>query len=492
MIDLQPIRFDLGLINGKKFVVFGDFIVDEYLQGTVSRVSPEAPVPIVQICSQKKQMGGAGNVVLNLRAMGAYVAAAGYLGNDDEGGWLIRRMKDFGVDTTGILQDDATVTSIKTRVTAQNQQLLRYDVEVINEAPQSYINFLSNGMEQLLKDASAVIVSDYGKGVVTEDTVRRVIHAARERGIPVMVDPKGNNYQKYRGASVCTPNMKELQLAVGRELHGEEDILTASRELCVSCGIEMILVTRSEKGMSLIFGADGAKKDYQALAREVTDVTGAGDTVISIFTLCFALGASPDDSCRLANMAASIVVSKFGAATVAPEELQALVEKVDGYRTKVLSRREAEKIAAFLHREGKRIVFTNGCFDIVHAGHISSFRQARRYGDVLFLGLNSDSSVRRMKGAQRPIVSQDARLSLLEAITYIDYIVLFDEDTPEDLIQTIRPDVLVKGRDWEGKPVAGGEFVQRSGGKVCFIDLEDGLSTTSIIQKILIAYGGVS
>lgn len=491
-MDLQAIQFDLRLINGKKFVVFGDFMVDEYLQGTVSRISPEAPVPVVQIYSRKKRIGGAGNVVLNLRAMGAHVAAASCFGNDDEGSWLIRCMEEFEVDTAGIFQDASTVTSIKTRMVAQNQQLLRYDVETVKEAPQSYIGFLSSRLDRLLQDANAVIVSDYGKGVVTADTMRLVIHAAKERSIPVMVDPKGNNYQKYRGATICTPNMKELQIATGRELRSEEDVLKASRELCVSCGIEIILVTRSEKGMSLICGADGSKKDYPALAKEVIDVTGAGDTVISMFTLCFALGASIDDSCRLANMAASIVVSKFGAATVGPEELRALAAKAGRHHTKILSLRDAEKTAAFLHREGKHIVFTNGCFDIVHAGHISSFKQAREYGDVLFLGLNSDSSVRRMKGAQRPIVPQSARLSLLEAITYIDYIVLFDEDTPEELIRTIRPDVLVKGKDWVGKPVAGSEFVQGNGGKVCFINLEDGLSTTSIIQKILTAYGGVS
>jgi len=491
-MDLQPTRFDLNLIKGKKFVVFGDFMVDEYLQGTVSRISPEAPVPVVHIHSRMKRIGGAGNVVLNLRAMGACAVAVGYFGSDDEGNWLIRHMKDYNVDITGVLQDEAAVTSVKTRVTAQNQQLLRYDVENVKDVPQSYIDFLSGRMEHLLSNAHAVIISDYGKGVVTTDTARLIIDAAKERNIPVVVDPKGNCYQKYRGASVCTPNMKELRMAVGKELRNEEDILAAGREICASCGIGQVLITRSEKGISLVCGAVGEKKDYPALAKEVTDVTGAGDTVISIFTLCFALGASLDDSCRLANLAASIVVSKFGAATATSEELRVLMAKGSGFHTKILSRREAKETAESLRRQGKRIVFTNGCFDIVHAGHIASFRQAREYGDILFLGLNSDSSVRRMKGPERPIISQDARIALLEAIEWIDYIVPFDEDTPEELIQTIKPDVLVKGKDWAGKPIAGGEFVRENGGEVRFIDLEDGLSTTNIIQKILTAYGGAT
>lgn len=487
---MQPITFDINRLGKAKIVVFGDFMVDEYLHGLVSRISPEAPVPVVLVKSITKRLGGAGNVVLNLKALGIQVASLSYFGNDTEGNWVVDRLNECGADTTGILQNNNTITSIKTRITAQNQQLLRYDQETVKEAPAEYVNFLSSRIDGLVQNACAVIISDYGKGTVTKDTARIVITAAKGQGIPVVVDPKGNDYKKYRGASACTPNRKEFQLAVGRDLDSEEDIADAAKNLCADCGIEYILLTRSEKGMSLIDGRTGKKKDYPALAKEVIDVTGAGDTVISVFTACFALGASHDDSCRLANLAASIVVSKFGAATATPMEIKELIEEKSCQHTKILSREEARKKAETLRAQGKRIVFTNGCFDILHAGHAASFSQARSHGDVLFLGLNSDASARRIKGEKRPIITQEDRAALLESIASIDYIVLFDEDTPEELIQVINPDVLIKGKDWEGRPVAGGEFVRKNGGEVCFIDLEKGLSTTNIIQKILTTYGG--
>ncbi|MCI8654228.1 MAG: D-glycero-beta-D-manno-heptose-7-phosphate kinase [Angelakisella sp.] len=479
----------LDRLSGQKVIVFGDFMVDEYLQGSVSRVSPEAPVPVVLVQKQSRRLGGAGNVVLNLKALGAQATAVGLIGADTNGDWLIGQLKASGVDASGILRTRGIVTCTKTRITAQHQQLLRYDCEVVQDAGRDFLSFLSAEINRLTAEACAVIISDYGKGAVTDQTAKIVISAARERAIPVIVDPKGKHYCKYTGATACTPNLKELKTAVGRELHGEDDICQAGMELCQKCGIEYILVTRSEDGMSLIHGADGTKEDYPAIAKEVIDVTGAGDTVIAVFTLCFAAGAANSQCCTTANLAASIVVSKFGAATASVGEIRALLQTTTKQHSKIVSKEEAVRTAAALHRQGKRVVFTNGCFDIVHAGHISSFRKAREYGDVLFLALNSDASVRRIKGDKRPIVTQEHRLTLLESISEIDYLVLFDEDTPETLIREIRPDVLIKGKDWEGKAVAGGDFVQEYGGQVCFIDLEEGLSTTNIINKIRYIYG---
>lgn len=486
----QPIAFNMDQFIGRRVAVFGDFMVDEYLQGAVSRISPEAPVPIVHVQSRSKRMGGAGNVVLNLQALGARVSAIGVLGQDSEGDWLIRQFGDRGVDVAGLMQSAAVTTSIKTRITAQNQQLLRYDQEVVRDADDAFITFLQSNLERLLHGACAVIVSDYRKGAVTRQTVQLIIAAAKKEAIPVIIDPKGNDYTIYHGATACTPNMKELKAAVGRELAGEEEIRKAGVELCSACGIEYILATRSEDGMSLIHGATGEKEDFPAIAKEIVDVTGAGDTVISVFALCFALGASHSDCCRIANLAASIVISKFGTAVATADEIRMLQSKGEEDGAKALTTAEAARKAELLRRQGKRIVFTNGCFDLVHAGHIASFKQAKEHGDILFLGLNSDASIRRIKGENRPIVTQENRRALLEAISWVDYIVLFDEDTPESLIRAIKPDVLIKGKDWEGKTVAGGEFVLENGGEVCFINLEQGLSTTNIIDKILSVYGG--
>lgn len=479
----------LDRLAGQKVLVFGDYMVDEYLQGSVSRISPEAPVPIVHVCASCQRLGGAGNVVLNLKALGTKVCTVGFLGCDPEGDWIIEQLNACGVDYSGMMRLASAVTCKKTRVTAQNQQLIRCDREVIQDASDDFLRFLHQRINGLLEEMDAVIISDYGKGSVTPQTARIVISAAQERKIPVVVDPKGNDYHKYVGATACTPNLKELKAAVGRELGSEDEICQAGVELCKSCGIEYVLATRSENGMSLIDGANCVKEDYPAIAKEVIDVTGAGDTVIAVFTLCYALKASHADCCTISNLAASIVVSKFGAATATVEEIRTLLGSTASGSTKILSRAEAVSKAEELRAQGKRVVFSNGCFDIVHAGHISSFRQARKFGDVLFLGVNSDASIRRIKGENRPIVTQTNRLALLDSICEIDYLVLFEEDTPERLIRDIRPDVLIKGKDWEGQPVAGGDFVRKNGGQVHFIDLEGDISTTSIINKILYVYG---
>lgn len=472
----------------KRILVFGDYMVDEYLYGSTNRISPEAPVPVVAVKQRESRLGGAGNVVQNLLALGAQVTAVTYIGADANGDWIKSHLQGLGVNCIGIQQSTEVITTTKTRITAQNQQLLRCDNELIVKLPTHFLEFLKEHIKEWIAQARAVIISDYGKGVVTEESARLIIDAAEQMSIPVIVDPKGTDYHKYRGATVCTPNMKELRLAVGSNVQTESEILEACTALCRECGIKNILATRSEKGMSFV-SAVGEKRDFPAIAKEVVDVTGAGDTVISVFSICYAAGISVSDCCRLANIGASVVVSRFGCATVSFDE----IEQLDGNDTQAegccLGRKDAAAKAARLRQMGKRIVFTNGCFDIVHAGHISSFRQAKSFGDVLFLGLNSDASIRRIKGEKRPIVSQKNRAALLSAISYIDYIVIFEENTPEALIREICPDVLVKGADWRGKEVAGGRFVEEHGGEVRFIDLEQGLSTTGIIEKILDVYG---
>lgn len=478
----------LNRIRSLKIVVMGDLMVDCYLNGTVNRISPEAPVPIVHVTSRDKRLGGAGNVVTNLNALGVQVSVVGYMGEDSQGCFLAQSLLEQGVDTRYLLPLNSRHTSTKTRVTAQNHQLIRYDEEEIIPAPAEFVSFLARIVEEALSDADAVILSDYGKGAITGETAQCVIESARRKGIPVVVDPKGSDYTKYAGANLCTPNIKELSEAAGYPLITEGDIFQAGISICNQYKIDGVLATRSERGMSLIDGIKAIKQDFPAKAREIIDVTGAGDTVISVITSSMAAGASLEEGCRLANTAASVVVSKFGAATASAGEILNAAEAGDSRRHKVLSQKELADMVGALRARGNRIVFTNGCFDIVHAGHIVSFRKAKAMGDILIVGVNTDRSVRALKGLDRPINNQRNRLALLEAIEYIDYLTLFDSDSPEELIRSISPDILIKGMDWKGKPIAGADWVEAHGGTAAFIDLEEGLSTTAIIEKILKVY----
>ncbi|MCR5566925.1 MAG: D-glycero-beta-D-manno-heptose-7-phosphate kinase [Clostridiales bacterium] len=468
-----------------KMLVVGDLMIDIYLKGEVSRISPEAPVPVMLVKEQEYRLGGAGNVINNILALGGKVSCLSCIGSDGHGDWLKKQLNDKNVDTGYLFRTDDRPTITKTRVTAQNQQLLRYDEEVHEPVPQQVYQAVSQHTAEIMKGVDGVIISDYGKGMITADMARCVITQARKEHIPVFVDPKGTDYAKYAGATVCTPNFKEFSEAVGRKPGTEEEIMQDGIRLCEKNAFDYVLLTRSEKGMSLIDGKNRTKEDFPAVAKEVVDVTGAGDTSISMFSLAFTAGYPLPECCRLANIAASVVVSRFGAAAATIEEVRRNMDTDAGDSKKIVSVEEAIQWREKMKAQGKKVVFTNGCFDLVHAGHISSFRQARAFGDKLIVALNSDASVRRLKGPARPVVDQENRLRLLAAIELIDKLVLFEDDTPEDIIRAICPDVLVKGKDWEGKEVAGGRFVTAHGGELRFIDMEEGLSTTNLISRIL-------
>lgn len=468
-------------------LVAGDFMLDRYLYSSVSRISPEAPVPVARVMRTEEKLGGAGNVALNIRALGSGVKVLTCIGEDETARLLLSGLTEAGVDISCICRDPLRKTSRKTRIVAQNQQLLRCDEEEAADVGQTFCQYLEEQAEAIFSGVDAVILSDYGKGVLTPAVCRFLIRQAKARKVPVLVDPKGADYQKYTGATVCTPNLKELTEAGGMAaLETEEEIRETALSLCRETGLAYLLATRSEKGLSLIDGERGTKQDFPAVAQEVCDVTGAGDTVISAFALCMVAGYPLEDCCRLANIAASVVVSKFGAGTATVEEIRRVIA-LRGERSgrrKVCSREEAADYVRQAQRSGKRVVFTNGCFDLVHAGHIASFCQARAQGDILVVGVNDDDSVRRMKGDRRPVVALENRMRLLEALEPVDCVVPFPEDTPQALIEALRPDVLVKGKDWEGKEVAGADFLREHGGRVVFIDLEEGLSTTAIVEKI--------
>lgn len=469
-------------------VGIGRFMLDEYIFGVVSRISPEAPVPVLEVKKRQIKLGGAGNVVNNLVSLGASATVLTRIGDDHHGNFLRKELEKRKVDIRYIWVDSAVHTIIKTRIIAKNQQVLRYDQEKIQEIPKEYEQYIEEHLEEIWKGIQVVLISDYGKGTVTKKLAQSVIQLARKKGIPVIVDPKGNDYSKYYQATICTPNLKELQLVSGCVGESEEQIWEMGKKLCEAIELKYLLVTRSEKGISCLFNGGARKKDFLATAKEVVDVTGAGDTVISVVALSIASGYSIEMACRLANDAASIVISRFGCATTTIEEIRELSCHKN---EKII---EAERLASVLEeckRQGKKIVFTNGCFDLLHAGHISSFEQAKKYGDILVVGLNSDRSVRRMKGEKRPIIEETYRAKLLASLTIVDYVTIFTEDTPEKLIIKLKPDVLVKGKDWKGKFVAGQEFIEQNGGMVEWMELEQGLSTTNIVEKIRTVYAEI-
>jgi D-beta-D-heptose 7-phosphate kinase/D-beta-D-heptose 1-phosphate adenosyltransferase len=464
---------NIGLFQNQNILVLGDIMLDSYIYGNAVRISPEAPVPVLSVESTRQCLGGAGNLVNNITSLGASVRLLSYWGIDSAGDEIYRLLECMGVDISFTRRYADFTTIQKTRLVSKNHHLMRYDIERIEETRAEYMAMLSDNLVAIFDMVNALVISDYGKGLVSERAAQILIKHARARNIPIIVDPKGHDYSKYCGATVCTPNLKELKDAgYGSALISDDEILEAGIKLINDCKLEFLLVTRSEKGISLI--ERGKKKDFLATAQDVSDVTGAGDTVAAVFALGLGAGLMPEECCRLANKAAGIVVAKFGAATVSPEEL------TNTGKLKNCGRSLSED----LRLQGKKIVFTNGCFDLIHAGHIASFEQARSFGDVLIIGLNSDRSVRAIKGADRPIVSQDNRAKLLCALDCVDFVIIFDEDRPERLIQEIMPDVLVKGADWRGKAVAGQEAIEANGGEVVFLELEQGLSTTEIINKV--------
>ncbi len=462
-------------------LVVGDMMVDKYILGSVSRISPEAPVPVLRQDRIDRKLGGAGNVIINAVSYGAKVRAVGCIGNDNEGKYFRESLQKLGVDEQYMFDSGSTI--VKTRVSASNQQFIRIDEEEIVPPPAEIVSAIQNNLTNLMDGVTVVIISDYAKGFVTEELAQMIISAAKEKAIPVLVDPKGKSAAKYRGASAMTPNTKEFLDMTGLSaLPDEENIRAEGLRLCQENDMDYLIYTRSEMGISTITRKNGVKRDYPAVEKEVIDVTGAGDTVVTTIALAMGAGFSLNDCIKIANIAASIVISRFGAAQTTIEELtEAMNPRVNPARTLEQILNEIEHLKA----QGKRIVFTNGCFDLVHAGHISSFRQARAFGDVLIVGVNSDDSIRRIKGETRPIVDLKNRMTLLSALDCVDYVIPFEDDTPQALIEMIKPDVLVKGKDWEGKEVAGGDFIRSYGGSVEFIELEQGLSTTNIIKKIL-------
>ncbi|MCZ6781841.1 MAG: D-glycero-beta-D-manno-heptose 1-phosphate adenylyltransferase [Proteobacteria bacterium] len=466
--------------------VVGDCMLDEYVRGDVERVSPEAPVPVVRARESFSRLGGAAHVAHAVAALGARVSLCGWIGKDPAGDAILTECGESGIDARAVGRVDDRPTTRKLRVLGAGQQLLRMDWEETHdgsdEVAAALVGVLADGA-----DPTAIVVSDYAKGFVTEALVRELVAVARRRGraVPVVVDPKHLDFARYRGATVLKPNLRELEQATGRRLAGEADdaIAAAAGPAVAACGAEAAVVTLGERGM-LIVRRDGSHRAIASTPREVFDVTGAGDNVAATLALGLSVGASLEEAAEIANAAAGVAVTRRGARVVGPYALRTALQPPDGRAVPIHSRESvAERVAAW-REGGRRIVFTNGCFDLLHAGHLSLLRGAAEQGDVLVVGLNSDASVRRLKGEGRPLVPAAERASLLAALDCVDAVVVFEEDTPLALLHELEPDVLVKGQDYMVDQVVGRELVEARGGRVVLVPLLPDRSTTALVEHV--------
>ncbi len=470
-------KLQIPAFDNARVLIAGDVMLDRYWHGDTSRISPEAPVPVVRVDAIEERPGGAGNVALNIAALGGQARLMGLTGDDEAADSLQRLLEAAGVDCAfERMSGHPTVT--KLRVLSRHQQLIRLDFEEgfsgVDHAA------LTDRFEALLADTDVVILSDYGKGALRH--AREFIEAARAAGKPVLVDPKSSDFSHYRGATLITPNLKEFEAVVG-PCADEDEIVEKGMALIERERLGGLLVTRSEQGMTLLMA--GEPPFHQPTrAREVFDVTGAGDTVISTLAAGLAAGLEMRQAVLLANMAAGIVVGKLGTATVTVPEIRRALHEHDDSLQGVLSEEQLMLAVEDARAHGERIVFTNGCFDILHEGHVAYLEQARRLGDRLIVAVNDDDSVRRLKGETRPINPLDRRMAVLAGLAAVDWVVPFSEDTPERLICRVRPDLLVKGGDYRPEDIAGHDCVVGAGGEVRILDFLDGCSTTDIVERI--------
>jgi len=462
----------------------GDIMLDRFISGDVARISPEAPVPVLRIREETEMLGGVGNVARNLAGLGVKPALIATVGADVAGATVLEQLEALGVEASGLVGDSGRPTAIKTRYLAGNQQMLRADKEETGPLRPATADALVTAVTSALGACAVLVLSDYGKGVLGDGRAKALIDAAKDAGKTVIVDPKGNDYGIYAGADLVTPNRKELSEASGMAVGGVEDAVVAAQGLIGRHGFGAILVTLSQQGMALVT-AD-TSLHVPAEAREVFDVSGAGDTVVATLAGALAAGAEMADAVRLANAAAGIVVGKVGTAAVYAAELVSALhhEDISRAEAKVLTLTEAMDRTQVWRRQGMKIGFTNGCFDLLHPGHISLLDQARATCDRLIVGLNSDESVARLKGPERPVQGEAGRATVLASLAGVDMVVVFEQDTPLQLIAQLRPDVLVKGADYAKDQVVGAKEVESWGGRVHLAELQPGHSTTATIERL--------
>ena len=471
--------------RAQRVIVLGDLMLDRYITGDVERISPEAPVPVLKVAEEIETPGGAANVAQNIRALGSRVTLIGVTGRDPEGKRLRQTLRETGIGTGGMVTDASVNTTVKTRLMSSNQQIARVDYET--RAPISPIaeKAIMAKLEKAIKGgkSDALIISDYAKGALTDNVLSHAIQLSKKTGILTVVDPKGDDFRKYRGADAITPNKRETETASGIEITDNRTLASAARKVLKLTHTGCVLITRGRDGITYL-SKSGKPVTVQSVAKEVYDVTGAGDTVVSTFTLAFAASGALKESVQIANAAAGISVGRLGASQVTAKELTAHFENPDSSESKILPADALSKRLTAHRSRGDKVVFTNGCFDLFHTGHLKLLTEAAKLGDVLVVAINSDSSVRKLKGSGRPFVKEEARAKLLSALDCVSYLTAFSEETPLNLIKKLKPDVLVKGGDYKARDVVGGDVVRSTGGTVKIIPLIEGVSTTSLAGKI--------
>lgn len=469
----------------KLVLVIGDIMLDRYLMGNVNRISPEAPVPVVLLNHSEERAGGAANVAANLSGLGLTTQMIGCIGSDNNGKTLKQLIAAANIDVAHVMTSTLRPTVSKTRVMGGNQQIVRIDDESTATFTTDENNQLLEHVTQALTHKpSLVILSDYAKGVLSDSICKAIIRQCRQLAIPVIADPKGRDYSKYQGASALTPNKKETAEVCGVVMHENEALLSAAKKLKEQLGLDFLAVTRGEEGISFI---DHQQTQHiTATAKKVFDVSGAGDTVIATLAAGLVHGLNPNDALQLANIAAGIVVGKVGTVPVTQAELLKALASEDGQSQadKICDQKHLLTLVDDWKVNHQKIVFTNGCFDLLHAGHVTYLEAAKKTGDKLILGLNTDRSVSALKGPSRPVIHEQDRARVLAALTAVDAVILFDEDTPLKLINAIRPNVIVKGDDYAEDEVVGGFEVKSWGGSIKLIPLVQGRSTSNIIKKL--------
>jgi D-beta-D-heptose 7-phosphate kinase/D-beta-D-heptose 1-phosphate adenosyltransferase len=475
----------LDAFHRARVLVLGDVMLDRFIYGSVERISPEAPVPVMTVERTAAMPGGAANVARNVATLGGQALLIGVVGADGTAEELRSQLAALPTIRAELIADASRPTTVKTRHIADQQQILRADVETQAPLSSAAAEALLKRFESALSETDIVVLSDYAKGVLSEPVTAAAIRAARAAGRPVIVDPKSKSFQKYRGATALTPNRHELQIACGHDCSDDASVVAGARSILSQGICESLVVTRGRDGMSIV-PASGPAVHLRTAAREVFDVSGAGDTAVATLALGLSHGAHLEAAVRLANLAAGIVVGKHGTATVTTGEIIAYLEQTDEGldAAKHFTLQSVAQRVARWREHGLRVAFTNGCFDLLHPGHVSLLNQAKASADRLIVGLNSDLSVRRLKGPGRPVQSEAARAMLLASLKAVDAVVIFSEDTPLELIQALKPDVLIKGADYTVGTVVGADFVQQYGGKVLLVDLVPSHSTTSTIQRI--------
>ena len=471
---------DTNFTKKPNILVIGDLMIDHYLWGSTNRISPEAPVQVVDIQKETTVLGGAGNVVNNLVSLGADVMVISVVGEDEVSIELTKMLEDINVRHY-LICDENRKTTKKSRIIASAQQIIRYDQESKEDISAESEALITMGLLNIIEQFDVVLVSDYGKGVITDSLMGKINFCASGSDTKVLVDPKGDDYRKYIGSYLLTPNKKEAESATKIDIKDDESLKVALKKLHNTACLQVPMITLSEDGIAILDENNEVVKK-PTVAREVFDVTGAGDTVLASLGYCLALEKSIIDSIEFANLAAGVVVGKIGSATATLEEIEEYKSSLhkSSIESHIKSFEEIESTIARLKKQNKKIVFTNGCFDILHKGHVQYLDKAKSFGDVLILGLNSDASVSALKGPNRPINCEDDRAYILAALESVDYVVKFTDDTPLSLIEIVQPDVLVKGGDYEGKKVVGSEIA----GELKLVQFVDGKSTTKTIEKI--------